>query len=272
MIIFALLALLGMQADKAPDPAPAPLEPAAPWVAEFEDSYCVISREFGVKGQGPVFGIKSLLPQNSSVDILLFTHGLDREQVETVTVADAADAGKAVSGQVLAIPVKDKQMTARIMTTDRDALMAIADGRPLRITYGKQMLLIRPEKFKGAANVLHDCEVNLAQHWNLDPEIPKKIATQPKRVGDGIWLMTDDYPTEALANGHQGAVMIAWDVTLDGHAANCRILSSSGHPELDRAACAAIEKRARYSSPALDKDGKPMLSYETRRVIWSLPR
>lgn len=272
MIILAALALLGAQADKAPDPAPVPLEPSAKWIAEFQDSFCGISRAFGESEKGPIFGVKSMLPQDTTIEILLITHDRESYPNETLTVADAADADKAVSGHVRQAVTADKNWTIRMATVERDGLMEIADGRPLRINYGKRStIVIHPVNMTGAVKMLGTCEVALAKHWGLDPSIVERIAT-PAKGASSFWVTYNDYPQSALAKGHQGSVVIVWDIDLSGHVSNCRVLSSSGYNDLDQAACDAIERRARYTSPALDKDGKPMISYQVRRVVWSLGR
>lgn len=48
-----------------------------------------------------------------------------------------------------------------------------------------------------------------------------------------------DYPIRALREGRQGTVIIALTVGPDGRPKSCAIASSSGHGDLDRAACAS---------------------------------
>lgn len=273
MIILAALALLGAQADKAPDPVPVPLEPSAKWIAEFQDSFCGISRAFGQQGKDPIFGVKSVLPQDSMIDVMLITYDSDARPSETLSVADAAAPGKSVSGEVHPVVAKGQGWTVRMLPVDRDALMEIADGRPLRINYGRgRSVLIHPVNMTGAVKMLGTCEVDLAKYWKLDPEIARRVATPAHARDPSSWITVADYPGYALSNDHQGTVLMTWDIDVSGHVSNCRILSSSGHKELDDAACSAIMRRGRYDKPALDKDGNPIASYATRRVIWRVPR
>lgn len=46
-----------------------------------------------------------------------------------------------------------------------------------------------------------------------------------------------DYPVRALREGRQGSVTIVLTVGTDGRPKSCAIASSSGHVDLDRAAC-----------------------------------
>ncbi len=65
-------------------------------------------------------------------------------------------------------------------------------------------------------------------------------------------------------------MLIGWTIGTDGRAVDCRVLKTSGVPDLDQASCRALVKRARYR-PALDAMGKPVESYGTRNVQWLLP-
>lgn len=80
----------------------------------------------------------------------------------------------------------------------------------------------------------------------------------------------DDYPEEALYNGVQGKVAIVWTITSQGFVEKCHVVESSGHVQLDEAACRAIIRRARYE-PARDREGRAIASVERRRVVWRLP-
>ncbi|TVV73463.1 energy transducer TonB [Sphingomonas solaris] len=84
------------------------------------------------------------------------------------------------------------------------------------------------------------------------------------------WIVADDYPAAALKAGTEGVSAVRWDITPEGKAENCSVTTSSGSPDLDQAACTAIVGRARYV-PALDKKGRPVRSFATRRVRWQIP-
>lgn len=82
------------------------------------------------------------------------------------------------------------------------------------------------------------------------------------------WITNDDYPSGVEA---AGVTAIAWDIGANGRVENCRTTSSSGNSSLDRAACEALRRKARYS-PALDQNGNPIrVTNQTRRVRWELP-
>jgi periplasmic protein TonB len=85
------------------------------------------------------------------------------------------------------------------------------------------------------------------------------------------WVTTDDYPPASLRAEEEGSTRITWEIGTNGRVQNCRTVSSSGHPALDRAACAAITRKGRYS-PALDQSGNPIVSTQSRTVTWKIPQ
>ena len=84
------------------------------------------------------------------------------------------------------------------------------------------------------------------------------------------WITNDDYPPSSIRAEEQGTTAIKWTINTQGRVENCAVTSSSGSSALDRAACAALTLRGRYS-PALDQAGNPIASSSSRRVVWRLP-
>jgi protein TonB len=107
---------------------------------------------------------------------------------------------------------------------------------------------------------------------------PPPPAPPPPRVSKAAgakgnpsdWITTDDYPSSALRADEEGTVTIAWTINTEGRVENCHTVSSSGHADLDEAACRALTRHARYK-PALDQNGNPISSTQSRRVVWRIP-
>lgn len=269
----ALASLLVQGGAPAPAPTPQPvLEPVGRWVAQFEPSFCAVSRRFGDEKDGPLLVFKTLLPNDTSMDIILITQEKTRlyGHVYTDMVVTADDGrGKLVSQRADTISLNNQQGLVRKITVDTDWIDSISDGRPLRIRYGrKQTMVVHPEGLASALKVLGQCQITLAQYWKLDTDSLKRMKVMPGPIGTpSVWLTSKDYPVSALSKGHGGFTIMAWDVETDGLPSNCRILQSSGDKILDDVACNAILKRARFK-PAIDVDGKPMKSFLVRRVAW----
>lgn len=84
------------------------------------------------------------------------------------------------------------------------------------------------------------------------------------------WITNDDYPPSAIRSGASGTTRISWDINAQGRVENCTVTASSGNADLDRAACTALTRRARYT-PATDQSGNPIRSKSSRSVRWVLP-
>lgn len=84
------------------------------------------------------------------------------------------------------------------------------------------------------------------------------------------WATMSDYPSYSLANEHEGTSKFMVKVKVDGTVATCKIISSSGHEELDAATCKIVTRRAKFN-PATDAKGSPVEGYFQGAVDWELP-
>jgi len=75
----------------------------------------------------------------------------------------------------------------------------------------------------------------------------------------------DDYPVGA--DGRRGTVGMRLIITPQGKIIGCSITRSSGSALLDSTTCNTVRRRERYT-PALDKDGKPVLGMVNETVDW----
>lgn len=74
----------------------------------------------------------------------------------------------------------------------------------------------------------------------------------------------DPYPAAAELMGWSGTVRVGFTILTDGSVADLRVLVSSGHGVLDRAALAAVRKAAPFPRPPVDQ---PVIV----PVVWYLP-
>ena len=79
----------------------------------------------------------------------------------------------------------------------------------------------------------------------------------------------DVVEVEVDAEAFGEAPMVA--VGPDGRVTSCEVTGSSGNSALDQAACRNLQRRGRFE-PALDRDGNPVASTYTKRVVWRLPQ
>jgi periplasmic protein TonB len=76
-----------------------------------------------------------------------------------------------------------------------------------------------------------------------------------------------DYPRSSGEAGVGGVVTVRYVVEPDGRAANCVVVRSSGHADLDETTCRLIEERFRYK-PARDRNGRPVPAIMEGRHEW----
>lgn len=76
-----------------------------------------------------------------------------------------------------------------------------------------------------------------------------------------------EYPASARRSGHEGRVLVEVRVSPGGTASAVRVVSSSGHPDLDEAALDAL-RRARYQ-PARAGD-QPVAGTKTVSIVFNL--
>lgn len=108
-----------------------------------------------------------------------------------------------------------------------------------------------------------------------EPVPPKPLAsftpTSPRpRTSPGNWVTTSDYPTPDIRAGNEGTARFLLTVGTDGRVADCRITSSSGHAGLDRATCAKVSDRARFT-PAKNDRGVVVAGTYSGSIRWVIP-
>lgn len=79
----------------------------------------------------------------------------------------------------------------------------------------------------------------------------------------------ENYPARALREEIEGTVGVRVSVTPDGRATGCSVTASSGSDVLDAAACAGMERYARFE-PALDNAGNPTTGSYSTRITYKL--
>ncbi|QTD57615.1 energy transducer TonB [Parasphingorhabdus cellanae] len=68
-------------------------------------------------------------------------------------------------------------------------------------------------------------------------------------------MRNGDYPHKALREERKGSVALLLTITRMGRVGACEVTQSSGHDDLDQAACKNLSRRARFV-PAMDYYGK----------------
>jgi TonB family protein len=106
---------------------------------------------------------------------------------------------------------------------------------------------------------------------DVRPAEPRYKEQPPRPASDASqWVTPDDYPEAAMVEARSGVTSVEMVIGRDGMPRTCSIRRSSGHADLDRAACSAMMARARFI-PATGSDGRNRSGIATRRIRWQLP-
>lgn len=102
------------------------------------------------------------------------------------------------------------------------------------------------------------------------PETPRFTPEAARPRNDpGSWVTEADYSSRAMRLGLEGVTRFTLTVGADGRVTDCRVTGSSGHAELDSAACLLIAKRARFE-PARNGDGDKVAGSYSSAVRWTI--
>ncbi|MEO9467561.1 energy transducer TonB [Parasphingorhabdus sp.] len=103
------------------------------------------------------------------------------------------------------------------------------------------------------------------------PPPPPQRANPEPRGNPGRWANANDYPSRALREEREGTTRFRLTVNAKGRVDNCQITGSSGHADLDQAACKNLTRRARFR-PSLDAAGNPTTGTYSNAVRWQIPK
>lgn len=246
-----------------------PLQPSGKWVVEHQDSLCLLSCEFGEGSAKVTFGLRPILI-GSTFEVVLLDEEKGRSKLRREEARLVLEpSGRTVTAESSSYRSKGKRLA--LFDISVSDVEDIAKSAKLAIAIGNEpATVISPVRIAAALKVLADCQINLRKHWGFNEEVLAQIVTEPESLNPDKWISPKDYPSRAVVAGAEGITTLLWSIDTKGAVFDCRIIKTSGFALLDDAACGAVTKRGRYR-PALDKDGKPIRSFASRRVRWVLP-
>jgi protein TonB len=92
--------------------------------------------------------------------------------------------------------------------------------------------------------------------------------TLPRPRG-GSLMVDDDYPAEALRLRQEGTARVELTISARGKASDCKVVTSSGSPILDRETCRMMTRWP--FEPARDGAGKKVAGTFATNFTWTLP-
>lgn len=258
----------------AGDPVPPALPPTTRWAVEYAPNMCVLSRSFGGSAQAPA-AILALrpLPLSNGVEMVLATpaKGVQAARKGRMKVT-MQPSGQEQETRFERAPDASGRRTLTTFGISSETLDAMKTAQVVELAIGREppVRLATGSATKALAAVV-PCQDDLLKTWGNDPTIQERIGTAavPQGGGIGAFFERGYYPQTAIQKRQEGRTTIAWTIDATGKTRDCRIVASSGVRELDLTTCAVILQKARYT-PALDKAGRPMESFQVQAIRWSL--
>lgn len=273
-LMLALAALAGQDATAA---QPAPLAPSGKWLAEFNESLCVLSRAYGTGDQKMQLAFKPA-PADESIEVILVMpyKGVPYYRSGKVEMT-LGPGGTATKGDYRDYTIEADENT---VSERRRLLRAwvkpaelgdVTTAKTLAVVFSKRdQWIFELRGTAKAMKVIDECQDSLVRSWGFDPDVLRKqIARATPISPPAKWITDNDYPRGALAAGMRGTVRLRYRVDKTGVPRECTILQSSGSPLLDKTSCELIGKRARFH-PALGADGQPQDGLRSETIQWML--
>lgn len=103
------------------------------------------------------------------------------------------------------------------------------------------------------------------------PPPPPSQARPVQRDGFNRWAarIQEAYPARAIRQEIEGNVGVSVVIGADGRVQSCSVTASSGESVLDEAACAGMQRYARYD-PALNDAGQPTTGRDSLTIVYRL--
>lgn len=268
------------------------LEPSTRWNVHYADDFCRLTRDFGVGdsritvvidqfGPGDEFRLtlagKPMKRRAAAGEAAIrFGSSFSEQRLRFYS----GTIGKDLPAWIFATGVGFRPMPPGDKRTVGDVLSAIAPltdaekasvttidiGSPLRHSVRLQTGSMQP-----VFAAMERCTDELLTHWGIDVARHKTLSRPVIPEGNpGRWLTSFDYPQDMLRKRMPGIVEFRLTVGEDGRATACHIQQSTDSEGFDATVCGELMRHARFK-PALDKDGKPMISYYRSTVRFRMP-
>ena len=290
MLRFVGFAALAAMMSSAHAEEPLRLAPSSNWHVNYADDSCRLARAFGTGDEEVTLVLDRFRPGptvrmtltgepvqvRSGIRRISLRFGPNDPEFEKGFTPGVLDNGKAalVVGGNLWITGYDPVTAAneddgKIPPVD-PALYTAIRFLELRIA-GKQTVVLETGSMTAAEQALSTCTDDLLRGWGIDAEADKSLSRRVTPLGSpGAWIRNGDYPMRMRHLGYQGLVHFRLIVDDRGMPKSCHIQLSTRPKDFDDTVCSKVMARARFE-PALDAEGKPIVSYYTNSARFSTP-
>jgi Gram-negative bacterial TonB protein C-terminal len=267
---------------------PIRLKPTSKWIADYQLDGCRMMRQFG-EGDDKAIIIMNRFAPSDYFQLTLAGNLFKREFKGAVKLQFGSnEAGQEIdflpgtfaempallAGHVRLAPMTKQEIKERekLKPPMYIPLSPLGAAREKSVTFLKvdkplkKSVILELGAMDKPMAALSTCIDDLVRSWGVDPEKHKSLtrrATPTNNVGN--WVTTGDYPSKMLEAGQPAIVNFRLLVDEKGAVAGCFIQQTTRAKEFDNAVCKSITRRAKFD-PALDQDGKPLLSYYNNTV------
>lgn len=264
------LAVLAATPSHSSPPTATPLQPITPWVLDGEKGECLLQRTYSTGSSALTMALRPN-PYDDELTLLLVGKGDLPLGIDSGHVI-LAPSGRGFKTDVLGDRLSDGRIADRIWKDgDVPPPSEIWHGvQAITVTIGHFSRTMATPGLDQALKGLTNCSHMLIRSWGLDPDERKRIEVEAKPL-DKLqnWISSSDYPSSALSGGLQGNTRVLYTIGVDGRAADCKVVVSSGNKDLDASACRSIIANGRFD-PARDSAGRAVASHRVDTINWRI--
>ena len=283
---------------------PVRLPAVSPWVLDYAEDSCRLSRTFGTSADPTVLLFESVSPGAMSMLAIgyplkgagknvtaQFQPGGDSNDGQPARSAD----GKKPAALWSSISIMPAALVAELKAKwDAQLERATKGERPPPTDLAeREAVKLRQRAFQTAItgvaiearrnrpvvletgalaramSMLEQCTKDQLRYWGVDPALEEKIVRRPWAAAPHQWFDSADYPASAINRGEQSVVDFRLLVDATGKPTKCTTLSHVDAPAFQKVVCNILMTRARFE-PAELADGTKVPSYYSSKITWRM--
>jgi hypothetical protein len=296
MVRSRLTAVLLVSAAPASAADPPALAPDSPWNVVYDDDSCALRRTFGEGDQGGYLEIRKFAP-DVRLQVLVAGRNLNARDLRSyeyrwgndpewhpagglkITLDDGL-GGMIFLTDFVEVPDDQSDLRARdrfLRSIDWRAIEREAAARVSSLSVRGKTIRNRPRgelrlqtgTLAAPLDALNTCVDELMTHWDIDVEAHKTLSRGALPIDMAAAASMVGYPPKMVRQAMPGLVNVRLAIDETGRVTACRIQMPLSDPEFEESSCADIQHAFEFE-PALDKDGEPIASYWTTRVVFQI--
>ena len=263
------------------------LAPSSPWNLNGTEKACSLRRMFGEPGNRAILQIERYgsLPRFQMVVAATALKSMEISDKLHILFGDSEPnpfrygpgvmSATDVDGEVDPVPALILSNSLAKMDNRREDDEPVtpemeAAVKTVTLRWDRQTLVLQTGAMDKPFAALRQCTDKLIESWGLDPAVQASLSKTAKpKVNPQYWVMPSEYPKDMVHQERDALIVFRLLIDASGKPSSCAILSSYGDEMFRQASCAAIMKRARFS-PARDKTGTPVPTYDINSIRWSM--